>query len=98
MAVLIDWHAHHAAPELLDKVVEFGGKRPGGDEYDTPDFSQRLKEMDEAGVEMQLVCQTGRADQESYPAAQAMELARTANDALADRVSLAPGRFFGVVS
>jgi predicted TIM-barrel fold metal-dependent hydrolase len=98
MATLIDWHAHHAAPELLDKVEQLGGKRPQGDEGDTPDFGQRRKEMDEAGIEMQLVCMTGRADPESWPAAQAVEIVQTANDALADRVSYDRSRFFGVIS
>lgn len=98
MAILIDWHAHHSAPELLDKVEELGGKRPMADPEDTPDFGQRLKEMDEAGIQMQLVCQTGRADPESWPAEQAMVLVRTANDAIADRVSYESARFFGVIS
>jgi predicted TIM-barrel fold metal-dependent hydrolase len=98
MAVLIDWHAHHAPPELLDKVEELGGRRPRGDDGDTPDFAQRLKEMDEAGIEFQLVCQTARVGQETWAPEQAMILARTANDAIHNRVSYDNQRFFGVIS
>lgn len=98
MAVLIDWHSHHAAPELLDKAEALGGRRAQGDEGDTPDFGRRRAEMDGAGIEIQLVCQSTRVDQESYAPEHAMALARIANDALADRVAYDPQRFFGVIS
>ncbi len=98
MAVLIDWHSHHAAPELLDRVEELGGKRPRGDEEDSPDFGKRLREMDEAGVEIQLVCQTARVDPESWAPEQAVALVRLANDLLAERVAVDPQRLFGVIS
>jgi len=98
MAVLIDWHAHHAPPELLDKVEDLGGRRPLADPEDSPDFGQRRKEMDAAGIEIQLVCQTGRADPESWAPEQALQLVRTANAAIAERVSYDPQRFFGVIS
>ena len=50
MAVLIDWHAHHVAPEVVDKVEALGGRRPRADANDSPDFAGRLKEMDDAGA------------------------------------------------
>ena len=95
---LIDWHAHHSPPELSDKVAELGGRRPVPDDLDSADFSKRLAEMDEAGVEIQLVCQTARVDAEGWPPEQAMTLVQTANDALANRVSINPQRLFGVIS
>jgi predicted TIM-barrel fold metal-dependent hydrolase len=98
MAALIDWHAHHTPPELADKIEALGGRRPRADDGDTPDFGQRLREMDEAGIEIQLVCQTGRLAQESWPAEQALTLVRASNDAIAERVSYDSTRFFGVVS
>ena len=27
MAMIIDWHAHHTAPEIADKIKELTGKR-----------------------------------------------------------------------
>ncbi len=98
MAVLIDWHSHHSPPELLTKVEELGGRRPRADEEDSPDFAKRLQEMDEAGIEIQLVCQTARVDPESWPRDQAVTLVRLANDLLAERVAVDPQRLFGVIS
>jgi predicted TIM-barrel fold metal-dependent hydrolase len=97
-ATLIDWHAHHSPPELSDKVAELGGRRPVPDDLDSPDFSRRLAEMDEAGVDIQLVCQTARVDAEGWPPQQARALIQTANNALASRVAINPQRLFGVIS
>ena len=98
MAVLIDWHAHHVAPEVVDKVEELGGRRPRADANDSSDFAGRLQEMDEAGVELQLVCQTAGVVQETWEPEQARALMRIANDAIAERVSFNPQRFSGVIS
>ena len=57
MPLLIDWHSHHTPPELVEKIASLGGRKPRIDDYDSPDFSKRVKEMDEAGLDLQLVCQ-----------------------------------------
>ena len=55
MADWIDWHSHHTAPEVVETFAEFTGKRPKIDDYDSTDFTQRVKEMDEAGIDLQLI-------------------------------------------
>jgi hypothetical protein len=55
MPMLIDWHAHHTAPEAAERFAAHGGKAPRPDPQDSPDFSQRIAEMDDAGVDLQLV-------------------------------------------
>ena len=40
MATVIDWHAHHTAPEIADKIKELTGKRPHIDTYDSPDLGK----------------------------------------------------------
>jgi len=57
MALVIDWHSHHTPPELVEKLASLGGRRPRIDDYDSPDFSKGVKAMDEAGLDLQLVCQ-----------------------------------------
>jgi hypothetical protein len=57
MAINIDWHSHHTAPEVSDRIRDLTGKRPHIDALDSPDFSKRIREMDEAGVDLQLICQ-----------------------------------------
>ena len=57
MAINIDWHSHHTAPEVSERIKDITGKRPHIDALDSPDFSKRIREMDEAGVDLQLICQ-----------------------------------------
>jgi hypothetical protein len=57
MPAWIDWHSHHTPPELVETFSELTGKKVAIDNYDSPDFSKRIKEMDQAGLDLQLVCQ-----------------------------------------
>ena len=57
MATVIDWHAHHTAPEIAERINQLTGKHPHIDAYDSPDLSKRVKEMDEVGIDLQLICQ-----------------------------------------
>src|SRR6266508_626777 len=68
MATFIDWHAHHTAPEIADRISELTGKRPHIDAYDSPDFSKRIKEMDEVGLDIQLICQGAGVYADQLPA------------------------------
>ena len=96
MATLIDWHAHHTAPELVAAVEEMGGRAPRPDAYDGPDFGARVAAMDAAGIEMQLVCQGAglNVDALGLPAEQALAFVRQSNDLIAERVAPFPDRLF----
>ena len=72
METWIDWHSHHTAPEVVETFAEFTGKRPKIDDYDSTDFTKRVKEMDEVGIDLQLVCQGAGLYADQLPAAQAL--------------------------
>jgi predicted TIM-barrel fold metal-dependent hydrolase len=97
MAQLIDWHAHHTAPELVAELTARGARAPRIDDFDSPDFAQRIAAMDAAGVDVQLVCQ-GAAQLDSFPAEAATELVRMSNALIAERIGEFPGRLFGVLA
>src|SRR5690242_1451796 len=89
MAALIDWHAHHTAPELVAAISERGGRAPKPDAFDGPDFGARVAAMDGAGVDVQLVCLGAglNVDGLGLSAADALAFARQANDLIAERVA-----------
>lgn len=96
--MLIDWHSHHTAPELVDFLKEKTGKAPHVDACDSPDFDRRLAELDEAGIELQLICQGAGEDADQLPADQAMAMARRSNDIIASRIGSHTDRFSGVTA
>jgi predicted TIM-barrel fold metal-dependent hydrolase len=98
MATVIDWHAHHTAPEIADRIKNLTGKRPHVDAYDSPDLSKRIKEMDEAGLDLQLVCQGAGVYADQLPAEQALEIVRQSNDILAERIAPHKDRLMGVTA
>jgi predicted TIM-barrel fold metal-dependent hydrolase len=98
MATIIDWHAHHTAPEIADRIKELTGKRPHIDAYDSPDLGKRVKEMDEAGLDLQLVCQGAGVYADQLPANQALEIVRQSNDVLAERVAPHKDRLMGITA
>jgi predicted TIM-barrel fold metal-dependent hydrolase len=98
MATVIDWHAHHTAPEIADRIKELTGKRPHIDAYDSPDLGKRVKEMDEAGLDLQLVCQGAGVYADQLPANQALEIVRQSNDVLAERVAPHKDRLMGITA
>ena len=98
MATIIDWHAHHTAPEIADRINELTGKRPHIDAYDSPDLGKRVREMDEAGLDLQLVCQGAGVYADQLPANQALEIVRRSNDVLAERVAPHKDRLMGVTA
>ena len=57
MSTWIDWHSHDSAPEVAQRIAKFTGSEPHVDKFDAPNFSQRVKEMDEIGLDLQLICQ-----------------------------------------
>jgi len=98
MATVIDWHAHHTAPEIADRIKEMTGKRPHIDAYDSPDLSKRIKELDDAGIDLQLVCQGAGVYADQLPADQALEIVRQSNRVLAERVAPHKDRLMGVTA
>jgi len=98
MATIIDWHAHHTAPEIADRIKELTGKRPHIDAYDSPDLGKRVREMDEAGLDLQLVCQGAGVYADQLPANQALEIVRQSNDVLAERVAPHKDRLMGITA
>ncbi|WGX97099.1 amidohydrolase family protein [Nocardioides sp. L-11A] len=95
----IDVHAHYFPTEYLDKLDEFGsdftavarGLRAGDDPGDIDD---RLRMMDAAGVDMQVLSTTPQLPTFD-DADRAVEAARLANDLYADLVRRHPDRFAG---
>lgn len=98
MATVIDWHAHHTAPEIADQIKELTGKRPHIDAFDSPDLSKRIKEMDEVGMDLQLVCQGAGVYADQLPAEQALDIVRQSNNILAQRIAPHRDRLFGVTA
>lgn len=96
--MLIDWHSHHTAPELVDAFRRKAGKAPKVDAYDAVDFEKRLSELDEAGIDFQLVCQGASEDADQLNGADAMEMARLSNDVLAERIATHSDRFGGIIA
>lgn len=99
MNMLIDWHSHHTPPEVVQTFIEMTGKPPRSfNDNDSPDFSNRIREIDEAGVDVQLVCQGSTIAADQLPGDQAMEIARRTNDLIAERMAPFSGRFLGVIA
>lgn len=98
MAMFIDWHAHHTAPEIADQIKELTGKRPHIDAYDSPDLSKRIKEMDEVGLDLQLVCQGAGVYADQLPTEEALDIVKQSNDILAQRVAPYRDRLMGVTA
>jgi predicted TIM-barrel fold metal-dependent hydrolase len=98
MAMMIDWHAHHTAPEIAGRIQDLTGKRPHIDAYDSPDLSKRIGEMDEVKLDIQLICQGAGVYADQLPADQALEIVRQSNDILAERIALYKDRLFGVTA
>jgi predicted TIM-barrel fold metal-dependent hydrolase len=98
MATLIDWHAHHTAPELVVEYEALSGRAPRPDAHDGPDFGQRVAAMDAAGIDVQLVCQGAglNADALGLPPDEALRLVRWSNDLIAERVAPYSERLFAV--
>jgi predicted TIM-barrel fold metal-dependent hydrolase len=97
MAQLIDWHAHHTAPELAAEFAARGARAPRVDDEDSPDFARRVAAMDSAGVDVQLVCQ-GAVNADRFPAAEAGKLVELSNAVIAERIAPFAGRLFGILA
>jgi aminocarboxymuconate-semialdehyde decarboxylase len=96
MATWIDWHSHHTPAEVAEKFARFTGKKPHVDNYDSPDFSKRVQEMDEVGLDLQLICQGAGLYADQLPQEQALEVMRQSNSLLAERIAPYRDRLMGM--
>src|SRR5262252_10099441 len=98
MSTWIDWHSHHTAPEAAEQFNAFTGKKTKIDDYDSTDFSQRVKAMDEVGLDLQLICQGAGLYADQLPADQALAMVRQSNELLARRIAPHRQRLMGVTA
>jgi len=98
MATVIDWHAHHTAPEIADRIKELTGKRPHIDNHDSPDLGKRVKEMDAVGLDLQLICQGAGVYADQLSEDHALEIVRKSNDILAERIAPHRDRLLGITA
>lgn len=98
MTMVIDWHAHHTAPEIANRIQEFTGKKPHIDACDSTDLSKRVKEMDDVGLDLQLICQGAGVYADQLPADQALEIVTQSNTILAERIALHRDRLMGITA
>src|SRR4051794_11439384 len=96
--MLVDWHAHHTAPEVAARLRELGGRQAKADAFDSPDFGKRVAEMDAAGVDLQLVSQGAGLNADRLPAEAALELMHLGNDLVAERTAPYKDRLRGTVA
>src|SRR5688500_5003320 len=105
--MIVDIHAHYFPKAYNDTLVRIGGKslpeaaraltaRPMRDD-DPADIPARLQQMDEAGVQMQ-VLSPAASPPYAEKEADAVDAARLVNDAYAELMARHPGRFSAVVS
>ena len=98
MPTWIDWHSHHTAPEAVATFAEFTAKRPKIDDYDSTNFTERVQQMDEVGIDLQLICQGAGLYADQLPADQALAVARQSNTMLAERIAPHRDRLLGVTA
>jgi predicted TIM-barrel fold metal-dependent hydrolase len=98
MAIWIDWHSHHTPPEVAARFAELTGKKPSIDRFDSPDFSKRIKELDAAGLDLQLICQGAGLYADQLPASEALEVVRQSNQLIAERIAPHRDRLMGITA
>jgi predicted TIM-barrel fold metal-dependent hydrolase len=61
-------------------------------------MAKRVAEMDDAGLDIQLICQGAGVYADQLPAEQALDVVRQSNDVLAERIAPHKDRLFGVTA
>jgi 2,3-dihydroxybenzoate decarboxylase len=90
---------HFAIPEMTGSSTRYPGAYWGGLHGKLLDLQgQRLVEMDRTGIEIEIISLNSNAIQGIPDAAKAVEMARKANDALADGIAKRPDRFAGLAA
>lgn len=95
---IFDAHHNDAGASALDRLEQAGYVRAGAGGESPPGISDlgegRIAAMDAAGIDVQILSHTVPGPETLAPAA-AVELARQANDAVAEAVAKYSGRFLG---
>ena len=94
---IVDWHAHWIGPRVIELLEKRGNPRPpAGDGWTNVDA--RLKEMDAAHVERQVLSYVGASYDNVIPPDEARAFWRAQNDDLAALVKKHPSRFSAVAT
>jgi len=94
---IVDWHAHWVGPRVVELLSARPSPRPpqGAGWFD---IDARLKRMDEAGVQRQVLSWVGAAFDGALTPDEARPLWRAQNDNLSAVVKKHPARFSGLAS
>jgi predicted TIM-barrel fold metal-dependent hydrolase len=94
---IIDWHAHYVGPQVVELLGARPSPRPpqGAGWFD---IDARLRHMDEAGVQRQVLSWVGAAYDGVLSPADARPIWRAQNDDVAAVVKKHPGRFSGLAT
>jgi hypothetical protein len=94
---IIDWHAHWVGPRVVELLAARPSPRPpqGAGWFD---IDARLKRMDEAGVQRQVLSWVGAAFDGALPPDDARPLWRAQNENISAVVKKHPARFSGLAS
>jgi predicted TIM-barrel fold metal-dependent hydrolase len=98
MAMLIDWHSHHTPPGIIEELTRLDGKPRHTDELDTPDFAARVRALDAAGVDVQLIGPGAPFNLDAFAPEQALSAVRRCNDLMAEGVAAYPDRLLGLIA
>ena len=94
---IVDWHAHWIGPHVIELLEKRGNPRPPAGTGWT-DVDARLREMDRAHVERQVLSYVGATYDTVIPPDEARTFWRAQNDDLAALVAKHPSRFSGLAS
>jgi gamma-resorcylate decarboxylase len=90
---------HFAIPDTTSKSVRYQSPYWSGLQAKLLDLhDQRLAEMDQTGIEIEIISLNSNGIQGTPDAAAAVALARKANDALAEAIAKRPDRFAGLAA
>ena len=89
---MIDWHAHWIGPHVIERLEKRGSPRPPAGASWT-DIDARLREMDTARVERQVLSYVGASYDNVMPPDEARAFWRAQNDDLGTLVKKHPSRF-----
>jgi predicted TIM-barrel fold metal-dependent hydrolase len=82
----------------VETFAEFTGKRPKIDDYDSTNFTKRVQELDEVGIDLQLICQGAGLYADQLPAGQALRVTRQSNTKIAERIASHRDRLVGITA
>jgi hypothetical protein len=96
MAIWIDWHSHHTPPEVAARFAELTGKKPPIENFDSPDSSKRVRELNAAGLDLQLISQGAGLYAGQLPASEALAVVRQSKPLIAEQIAPHRDRLVGI--